>query len=80
MTVDDAKLFWTVFIPAREPNLPAEEAAARIPFGYLEGKFTDQLSIADFTSIEVPAEKLEEVRAWPAAKKYRELIRAKGVP
>lgn len=69
--------FWTVFIPSREYDLPPEEAAAREPFGYLEGKFPDRFSIEDFTSIEVSAEQLEEVRSWPEAKPYLDLIQVK---
>lgn len=78
---DNAK-FWTLFIPAEKSGLTAEEAAARVPFGYLEGKFADRLGGEDFTSIEVPAERLSEVRSWPEARLYLHLIRAKrpGVP
>jgi hypothetical protein len=75
---DNPERFWKLFIPPREPNLLPEEAAARVPFGYLEGKFDNQLSIEDFTSIEVPADKLSEVLSWPEARPYRELIRAKA--
>jgi hypothetical protein len=76
---EDASKFWALFIPERETGLTAAEEAAREPLGYLEAKFTDKLSIKDFTSIEVPASRLEEVRAWPEAKPYLELIRAKAV-
>ncbi len=70
--------FWKTFIPALESDLPPEEAAARVPFGYLEGKFDGQLAIRDFTAIEVPADKLEEVRSWPEAGPHLDLIRAKA--
>lgn len=69
--------FWTIFIPAREYNLSPEAAATREPFGYLEGKFPNRLSIADFTSIEVSTEQLEEVRSWPEAQPHLDLIREK---
>ena len=75
---DDAAKFWALFIPAMEPGLPAAEEAARVPFGYLEGKFADKVSIEDFTSIEVPPAQLAEVRAWPEAQPYLPLIRAKA--
>lgn len=74
---DNPDKFWKLFIPARETSLPPEEAAARVPFGYLEGKFDDRLSIEDFTSIEVPAEKLNEVLSWPESQPHLQLIRAK---
>ena len=73
----DPAMFWTLFIPALEPNLPPEEEAARVPFGYLEGKFPGKFSIDDFSAIEVSAEQLAEVRSWPEAKPYLDLIRAK---
>jgi hypothetical protein len=75
---EDADRFWKIFIPPREMDLPPEEAAARVPFGYLEGKFDERISIEDFTSIEVPQDKLDEVRSWPEAQPYLDLIRAKA--
>lgn len=77
LSADDPETFWKLFIPAREQGISAAEAAARAPFGYLEAKFPDKLSIEDFTSIEVSADKLDQVRAWPEAKPYAQLIRAK---
>ncbi len=68
--------FWELFIPAREEGLSPEDAAARVPFGYLEGKFDNQFSLEDVTSIEVPREKLQEVLAWPEAQAYQEKIHA----
>lgn len=70
--------FWKLFIPARERDLSPEEAAARVPFGYLEGKFGGQLSMDDFISIEVPPSKLTEVRSWPEAQSHLKLIRAQS--
>ncbi len=67
--------FWRLFIPAREENLSRSEAAVRVPFGYLEGKFSDKLPIDKFTAIEVPKDRLNEVRQWPEAKPYLGLIR-----
>ncbi|TWT35119.1 hypothetical protein KOR34_00060 [Posidoniimonas corsicana] len=75
LSAADAREFWTVFIPPIEDGLPAEQEAARVPFGYLEGKFDNTLPIADFTAIEVPNDKLNEVLAWPEARPYRDLIR-----
>lgn len=75
---NDARKFWTTFIPAREENLSKAEAAAREPFGYLEGKFDNRLTTAHMTAIEVPAEKLAEVLSWPEAQSHRPLIRAKA--
>ena len=75
-TADSAE-FWTLFLPALEPNLTPAEEAARVPFGYLEGKFPDKFSIDDFTSIEVSAEQLQEVRSWPEAEPYLHLLREK---
>ena len=74
--------FWELFIPPYVAGLPRGEEAVRLPFGYLEGKFPDRVAIENFASIEVPAEHLAEVRAWPEAKPYLQLIRAKarGVP
>jgi hypothetical protein len=79
---NDSARLWAVFIPAEESDLTPAEAAARVPFGYLEGKFTDRLGTEDFTAIEVPAERLAEVRSWPEARPYLKLIRAKrsGAP
>lgn len=77
LATTDERTFWTTYIPALEQGLSPEESAARTPFGYLEGKFDDKLSIENFTSIEVPTAQLEEVRNWPEAKKYLDLIRAK---
>lgn len=78
LAAEDAREFWTLFIPPLEPGLTASEQAAREPLGYLEAKFTDKLSIEDFTSIEVEPARLEEVRAWPEAKPYLKLIRAQA--
>ncbi|MEQ8789990.1 MAG: hypothetical protein RIC55_27085 [Pirellulaceae bacterium] len=78
LTENDPLRFWESFIPAREEDLSTEEAAARAPFGYLEGKFAEKLSIDDFTAIEVPRQRLAEVLAWPEARNYRALIRAKA--
>ncbi|QDU92430.1 hypothetical protein [Lignipirellula cremea] len=78
LTENDSHQFWQTFIPPWEPGLPPEEAAARTPFGYLEGKFDDRLSIENFTAIEVPAEQLSEVRSWPEAQPHLALIRAKA--
>jgi hypothetical protein len=74
---DDAEAFWAMFIPPLEKDLAPAEAAARMPFGYLEAKFADRLSAKHFESIEVPAEMLDDVRGWPEAKPYLHLIRAK---
>ena len=70
--------FWRLLIPAREEGLSPSNEAARVPFGYLEGKFDDQFSLDEVTSIEVPSEKFNEVLSWPEAQKHRELIRAVG--
>ncbi len=77
LATSDQSRFWELFIPSRKKNLSAEEQAARIPFGYLEAKFPDRLDIKFITSIEVPAERLAEVRGWPEAKSYLKLIRSK---
>lgn len=77
LETDNPRKFWTLFIPAEKANLSAEEEAARVPFGYLEGKFSQRFSIDDFESIEVSAEQLEQVRKWPEAKPYLDIIRAK---
>ena len=79
---EDPNEFWKLFIPPRETGLPPQEAAARVPFGYLEGKFDNRLSIEDFTSIEVPKEKLSEVLSWPEARDHLQLIHSKpsGTP
>ena len=73
----DKNEFWSLFIPPRKEGLSAEDEAARIPFGYLEAKFPDTLPIKFVTSIEVPADRLDEVRAWPESRPYLKLIRAK---
>lgn len=73
----DAEKFWALFIPAREKGLSAEAEAARVPFGYLEAKFPNQLSMDFVTSIEVSPEQLAEVRTWPEAKPYLSRIRVK---
>jgi hypothetical protein len=78
LRTDDATVFWTTFIPARELNLSVEQSTARTPFGYLEGKFDDVLPIETFRSIEVPSEMLSTVRSWPEAKPYFRLIREKA--
>lgn len=74
----NARKFWVLYIPALEDGLPAAEEAARVPLGYLEAKFSDKLPIRHFTSIEVPSTRLEEVRAWPEAAPYLDLIRGKA--
>ncbi|MEZ6069641.1 MAG: hypothetical protein R3C10_05060 [Pirellulales bacterium] len=73
---DPAK-FWSLFIPARERGLSHQDAAVRVPFGYLEGKFPNTLTLDDVTSIEVAAERLAEVRSWPESQPYLRLIRVK---
>ncbi|QDV51212.1 hypothetical protein Enr17x_32660 [Gimesia fumaroli] len=82
LTEKDPTKFWSLYIPARIKNGTPEQDAENIPFGYLEGKFDDQISIDCFTSIEVPADKLSEVRSWPEAQPFLHLIRAKpaGTP
>ncbi|WP_339728355.1 hypothetical protein [uncultured Gimesia sp.] len=82
LTEKDPQKFWSLYIPTRIKNGTPEQDAENIPFGYLEGKFDDQISIDYFTSIEVPADKLAEVRSWPEAKPFLHLIRAKpaGTP
>lgn len=75
---DNPYKFWKIFIPARETDLSPEEAAAHVPFGYLEGKFDSHFSIEEFTSIEVPADQLNEVLSWPEARPHLQLIRAKA--
>jgi len=82
MLETEGREFWTQFIPAPVAGATKAEAEARLPFGYLEGKFPDRVLIENFTSIEVPAEKLEEVRAWRESRPYLDLIKAKaqGVP
>ena len=74
---DDPGTFWALFIPPRVAGLTPIEQTAQIPFGYLEAKFPGSVSINEFTSIEVPAEKLDEVRGWPEAKPYLDLIHMK---
>lgn len=82
LTEADHQKFWNLFIPPRHKNQTHEEKLENIPFGYLEGKFNNQLSIKYFTSIEVPAENLSEVHSWPESQPYLKLIHAKpaGVP
>ena len=75
LATDDPAKFWALFIPSEEPKLPPAEQAARVPFGYLEGKFPEKFSIEDFAAIEVSAEQLEQVRSWPEAKPYMGMIR-----
>lgn len=74
---EDPREFWTLFIPPHEEGLSAVAENERVPLGYLEAKFPDRLSIEDFTSIEVPTDRLAEVRGWPEAKPYLDLIRTK---
>ncbi|QDT27896.1 hypothetical protein Enr10x_32320 [Gimesia panareensis] len=78
LTEKDPQKFWSLFIPPRVKQGTEEEEAAEIPFGYLEGKFDDQLSIQFFESIEVAADKLNEVRSWPEAQPFLSLIKAKA--
>lgn len=78
LTAKDPQTFWSLYIPARLKNGTPEQDAENIPFGYLEGKFDDQISIDFFTSIEVPADRLTEVRSWPEAQPFLHLIRAKA--
>jgi hypothetical protein len=78
LATKDPVAFWTSFIPAEEPNQSPAELAARVPFGYLEGKFPGRFSIDDFTSIEISADQLSEVRTWPEAKPYLHLVRDKA--
>lgn len=82
LTAKNQQKFWNVFIPPRLKNGTPQQDAERIPFGYLEAKFNDKISIDFFTSIQVPAEKLSEVRLWPEAQPYLHLIHAKptGIP
>lgn len=82
LTEKNPEKFWRLFIPARDQNGTAAQKAEQVPFGYLEAKFDDRLSIRYFTSIEVPADKLEQVRNWPEARAYLSIIKAKpiGVP
>lgn len=75
---NDPDRFWEIFIPPCRTDLPPEAAAARVPFGYLEGKFDNHFSIEDVTSIEVPADKLSEVCSWPEAQPHLPLLRAKA--
>lgn len=77
LTEKNQQKFWRLFIPPRHKNETPEQKLENIPFGYLEGKFDNQLSIKYFTSIEVPAAKLMEVRSWPEAQPYLSLIHAK---
>ncbi|QEG34926.1 hypothetical protein Pr1d_22140 [Bythopirellula goksoeyrii] len=78
LATDSHEEFWKLFIPAREKDLPPEQEAARVPFGYLEGKFDNRFLLDDVTAIEVPQGKLEEVLAWPMAREYRALIQSVG--
>ncbi|WP_417383337.1 hypothetical protein [Gimesia sp.] len=78
LTEENPQKFWNLFIPPRVKNGTKEQDAENIPFGYLEGKFDNQISIEYFTSIEVPASKLALVRSWPEAQPYLHLIRAKA--
>ena len=77
LSTQEATEFWTLFIPAQEPNLTPVETAARVPFGYLEGKFPNRFSIDDFSSIEVAPDQLKEIRTWPEATPYLHLVREK---
>lgn len=77
LTEQNEQKFWNLFIPPRLKNNTSEQDAENIPFGYLEGKFDDKISIKYFTSIEVPAEKLSEVHSWPESQPFLHLIRAK---
>lgn len=77
LTEEDPQKFWNLYIPPRIENGTAEQDAENIPFGYLEGKFDDRVSIDFFTAIQVPASKLAEVRSWPEAQPYLHLIQAK---
>lgn len=79
LTEKDPQKFWSLYIPSRLKNATPQQDAENIPFGYLEGKFDDQISINYFTSIEVPAENLAEVQSWPEAQPYLHLIHAKPV-
>jgi len=82
LTEKDQQKFWNLFIPPRRKNETPEQKLENVPFGYLEGKFDNQLSIKYFTSIEVPAEKMNEVRSWPEAQPYLQIIKPKpaGLP
>lgn len=75
LAAESPEEFWSLFIPPREENQNPTQAAVHVPFGYLEGKFSDKLSIDMFTAIEVPKDRLNEVRTWPEAKLYLDLIR-----
>jgi len=68
--------FWSLYIPPRQKNATPEQELENIPFGYLEGKFDNQLSIKFFTSIEVPMDKIKEVKSWPEAQPFLDLIHA----
>jgi len=69
--------FWALFIPPRDEDAPAEVQAANVPFGYLEAKIPDRLSLDRVISIEVQPERLDEVRGWSEAGPYLKKIRAK---
>lgn len=76
LEADSSDKFWSYFIPSREKDLPVEEEAARVPFGYLEGKFDNRVLLEEVAAIEVPREKLSEVLAWPETEELRGLIRS----
>lgn len=76
LTEENPQKFWNLFIPPRVKNATAVQEAENIPFGYLEGKFDNQISIDFFTAIQVPASKLAEVRSWPESQPYLHLIQA----
>tara|TARA_R110002111_G_C6008015_1_gene374371 strand:- start:11051 stop:12112 length:1062 start_codon:yes stop_codon:yes gene_type:complete len=76
LTEKDTQKFWSLYIPPRLKEGTPEQDAENIPFGYLEGKFDDQISIDFFTAIEVPPENLSEVRSWPEAQPFLHLIHA----
>lgn len=77
LTVKNQQKFWNLFIPPRLKQGTPQQDAERVPFGYLEAKFDNQISIEYFTSIQVPAEKLSEVNSWPEAQPFLHLIHAK---
>ncbi|MEM9658440.1 MAG: hypothetical protein AAF961_08775, partial [Planctomycetota bacterium] len=78
LAAEDGDTFWRLFIPSRERDLTDSQTAERVPFGYLEGKFADDVSIDMFTAIEVPSDRLDEVRQWPEARPYLQLIRGRS--
>lgn len=73
----DSERFWTTFIPPYDNKWSAADKKRNTPFGYLEGRYPDRLSTDHFLSIEVPANALEDVRAWPEAAPFLKLLRAK---